>query len=130
VDIAVHLESKSNSSQQCEVITDVHIYYVETQTVGEKVAKFPTTTLNMSGSKQLAHSTITIEHPQLWGPRPNQKPNMYIAITRLSSHESGSVIDSYETPFGMRSFIYTHMHLQFPLFACRLAVIPRLLCLA
>jgi beta-galactosidase len=107
VDIVVHVENKSNFSQRIEVATDVHIYDPETQKVGKKVAEFSKTSLTTAGTKQAMNATATIKHPRLWGPLPYQKPNMYVAITRLSSNGSDGVVDTYETPFGIRSFVYS-----------------------
>lgn len=46
-------------------------------------------------------NTVTINNPKLWGPYPLQKPNLYVAVTRISIN--GKVIDEYETRFGIRS---------------------------
>jgi beta-galactosidase len=45
-----------------------------------------------------------IENPRLWGPKPEQEPNLYIGVTRLYS--AGETVDTYETRFGIRSIEY------------------------
>ena len=40
----------------------------------------------------------------LWGPPPSQKPNLYLAVTRL--YANGNMIDEYETRFGIRSLVF------------------------
>ena len=107
VDISVHMEVKNNVSQEVEVATDIYIYDAEVKKMGEKVAEFPRTSLMLFGSKQSANATVSIEEPQLWGPPPNQKPNMYVAVTSLLSHNSSIPTDTYETHFGIRSFTYS-----------------------
>jgi len=42
-----------------------------------------------------------IANPNLWGPVPQQKPNLYLAITTLKS--GSRTVDRYETVFGVRS---------------------------
>ena len=43
----------------------------------------------------------TIPNPKLWGPPPQQKPQRYVAVTKLTS--AGTLRDSYETRFGVRT---------------------------
>ena len=47
---------------------------------------------------------MTIKNPALWGPPPAQKPNLYVAVTKLYSN--GVVVDEYETRFGIRSLVF------------------------
>ncbi|KAF1841458.1 glycoside hydrolase family 2 protein [Cucurbitaria berberidis CBS 394.84] len=107
IDIVVQTENKGNGSQQVEILTDVHIYDAETEKIGEKVAEFPRTTIKIPAGKQSANASLTIQNPRLWGPPPTQKPNLYVAVTRLLNSNSKAVIDIYQTPFGVRSFTYS-----------------------
>lgn len=106
VNIVVQAENTGKDSQQVEVVTDVHVYDAKTEKIGEKVVSFPSTTIKLSGGKQSANTSLVINKPRLWGPPPTQKPNLYVAVTRLLSNNS-TVIDTYETPFGIRSFTYS-----------------------
>ena len=45
-------------------------------------------------------ATLVVEHPRLWGPRPSQQPNRYLAVTTLSDGQR--VVDEVATPFGIR----------------------------
>ncbi|CAO2657636.1 Nn.00g037620.m01.CDS01 [Neocucurbitaria sp. VM-36] len=107
VNIVVQTENTGKNSQQVEVATDVHIYDAKTEKIGKKVASFPSTTIKLSGGKQSTNASLVIKNPQLWGPPPRQKPNLYVAITRLLSNGSTAVFDTYETSFGIRSFTYS-----------------------
>ncbi len=105
IDLAVQIENNSGSGQRVEVITDIYTLNTQTGKAGEKVNTFPRTTAGIAagGKKQVA-GTVTIQSPLLWGPPPTQKPNRYIAITRL--YANGKQIDEYETPFGIRSLLF------------------------
>ncbi len=43
----------------------------------------------------------TVAHPRLWGPPPQQRPHRYVAVTTVS--QGDQVVDTYETPFGIRT---------------------------
>ncbi|KAF2250550.1 glycoside hydrolase family 2 protein [Trematosphaeria pertusa] len=106
VNLALQVENKGNSSQQVQVVTEVYVVDSHTGEAGEKVAEFPQATLNLAGAgKQQINQSITIQNPALWGPLPSQTPNMYVAITRISSRNG--TMDTYETPFGIRSLTYS-----------------------
>lgn len=107
VELVVSVESKSNASQQVEVATDIHIYDSKTGEAGEKVAQFPRTSVALSAGKKSSSASVTIENPRLWGPPPSQKPHLYVAVTRLLSNGSNTVVDKYETRFGIRSLTFS-----------------------
>jgi beta-galactosidase len=56
------------------------------------------------------HSTVvvpqhaTVPKPRLWGPPPRQTPNRYVLVTTV--WRGGAVLDTDQTPFGIRSFRY------------------------
>ncbi|KAJ0116362.1 hypothetical protein J7T55_007342 [Diaporthe amygdali] len=98
IHLGVDVANEGNSSQELVVRTD--IYPAES---GEIVAKFPETTIQVAaGTKQSVENSVTVSNPLLWGPPPAQTPNLYRAVTTLSVG-NGSVIDQYETQFGIRS---------------------------
>jgi beta-galactosidase len=45
-----------------------------------------------AGGKVIASASATVANPKLWGPPPNQTPNLYVAIPTLSVN--GQVIDT------------------------------------
>lgn len=104
VDLSVTIENNSTKDEPLQVITEVYALDAKGKRTGNKVAVFPHTRSEMPikhGIKQTINSSVTIQDPLLWGPIPAQKPNMYVAITRL--YTNGKQIDEYETPFGIRS---------------------------
>ncbi|KAK3356485.1 glycoside hydrolase superfamily [Lasiosphaeria hispida] len=107
LDLVVQVENAANGGVRAEVdvTTDVHIFDSGTGKAGEKVAQFPSAAVALeAGKRQSVNSSVTVQKPRLWGPRPAQEPNLYIAITRLRI--GGQVIDTFETRFGIRSLQY------------------------
>lgn len=106
VDVAVEIENKGNISQQIEVGTK--IYELDSATrkaLGDAIATLPAARVDAAGqAKQAVNGSVTISNPKLWGPPPTQKPNEYVAVTVLSTN--GTVVDTYETFFGIRSIQY------------------------
>jgi beta-galactosidase len=91
VNLVVEVENKGNA---------------ETKGPRRKMATFPSQSLDLSGKgKSSVSSSVTIPNPQLWGPLPSQRPNLYIAVTRLLSQNT--TIDTYTTQFGIRSVEYS-----------------------
>jgi beta-galactosidase len=104
VDLSVTVENKGATDEPLQVITEVYAGDANGKTVGSKVATFPSGPSDMpirSGIKRTIKSSAIIINPLLWGPPPTQKPNMYVAITRLYTNRK--LIDEYHTPFGIRS---------------------------
>lgn len=107
VDLTVQIQNKGNASQQVEIATDVHVYDAQSKQVGKKVATFSQVSLSLGREKRSLNFSTVVKHPQFWGPPPLQKPNQYVAVTRLLSNDSNNLIDSYETRFGIRSIEYS-----------------------
>ncbi|TVY82422.1 Beta-galactosidase BoGH2A [Lachnellula suecica] len=106
LDLTVQVENTRTTTEEVEVLTEVHILDSATETIGAKAAEFPSSKLTLqSGEKQPLNTSVKIQNPQLWGPlRTQQAPNLYVAITKVFS--DGKEIDSYETRFGVRSLTY------------------------
>ncbi|KAF6811502.1 beta-galactosidase (glycosyl hydrolase family 2) [Colletotrichum musicola] len=105
LDLVVEVENKGNDEKEVEVATSVHVLDASGN-VGEEVSSFSTSSVTVSGgSKSSISASATVTNPQLWGPPPTQQPHRYIAITTLSV--AGQVVDTYQTPFGIRSVIYS-----------------------
>jgi beta-galactosidase len=106
VDLAVQVQNKGNDTRQVEVATDIHIFDPTTGRAGAKIAEFTRSPISVpSGQKQQVNSSLTIQNPRLWGPPPSQRPELHVAITRLSLNNK--TIDAFETRFGIRSFTLT-----------------------
>ena len=107
LDLVVQVENsaKSNTTAKVRVETEVFEYDADSESPGTKVGEFPSETVTVGGEaiESLEVST-TVQKPKLWGPVPQQEPNMYIAVTRVFSDDVE--IDSYETTFGIRTVEY------------------------
>ncbi|RYP63033.1 hypothetical protein DL771_009448 [Monosporascus sp. 5C6A] len=106
VNLVVQVENLGNVTRQVDVSTNIYAIDKDTGAAGTAViASFKATTLSVNpGKKQSANGSISISNPRLWGPPPGQTPNLYVAVTTLSAN--GTVIDTYETRFGIRSITY------------------------
>ncbi|KAF9894886.1 hypothetical protein FE257_004507 [Aspergillus nanangensis] len=88
-----------------KVATEVHVMD-DSGNPGDQVGSFESATVTVAPTKKhSAHGTVTIPNLKLWGPIPSQKPNMHILVTRLYNSKE-EVIDTYQTPFGVRSTEY------------------------
>lgn len=108
LDLVVQVENAATSGQavNVQVVTDVHILDAETEAAGAKVGEFPAKNVSVkAGSIESSSGSVTLQNPKLWGPRPSQQPHRHVAITRLYS--GNQLIDTYETPFGIRSVQYS-----------------------
>jgi len=108
INIAVQVENSGNATENVDVSTAVYAYDpISKKATGNAVATFPKGTASVQGGqKQSVNSTVTLANPQLWGPPPKQKPNQYVAVTTISPKGSSGAVDTYETPFGIRSITF------------------------
>lgn len=107
LDLVVQVENsaKSNDTTKVRAETEVFEYDAEGESPGTKVGEFPSETVTVvAGAIKSLKVSTTVENPKLWGPIPQQEPNMYIAVTRLFADDKE--IDSYDTPFGIRTVKY------------------------
>ncbi len=101
VDLSVNIENKSNTEQNIQVVTEV--YALNNKSIRTKaIASLKKSNLKITaGEKQKVEISAIIKNPFLWGPPPLQKPNLYVAVTKL--YANGKIMDEYETQFGVRS---------------------------
>lgn len=105
IDLAVQIENKSVTNQTIQVVTELFLFDGKLKKKGSKVASFSASNvLATTGTISKIEKSITVKNPLLWGPPPAQKPNLYIAVTRLLAN--GKVLDEYQTPFGIRSLTF------------------------
>lgn len=101
VNLGVDVENKGNSSQNVLVETNILLAGSD-----EIVATTPQATIQVTaGAKEAVENSVTVSSPLLWGPPPSQTPNLYRAVTTLSVG-NGSIVDQYETQFGIRSVTF------------------------
>ncbi|KAI6848200.1 beta-galactosidase [Hortaea werneckii] len=103
VNAIVQGENAGARSAHVQVVTD--IYSIEQHSRQLKVAQSsPSSAKVSSGDHAAVDQTIVLPDPNLWGPRPEQNPNLYIAVTRL--YAGRKAIDQYSTEFGIRSVVF------------------------
>jgi beta-galactosidase len=96
VDVDVYVENKSAIDRPIRTVTE--IYALSTGDKRKKVAVVTGSALTLRAGKKLKlENSVVLRNPSLWGPPPLQKPNLYVAITRLYADEKP--IDEYETRF-------------------------------
>lgn len=102
VDIAVEIENKLTADKNIEVVTEIYFLQNNLQSRKNKIVSFPKmVAVVQPGKKIKLGNSVSIKNPLLWGPPPSQKPNLYVAVTKLFAN--GKQIDEYETRFGIRS---------------------------
>lgn len=107
VDLSVTIENSSNSTRRVDLVTE--IYEVDSSTgkaTGDAKAQIKSISASIpGGTKQVLNGTTELSSPKLWGPAPEQTPNQYIAISKVSAGGNGTV-DMVETKFGVRTIGY------------------------
>ncbi len=95
VDLTIQLENKTGKTREVEVKSVIY------DAQGQEVAKAKKT-LTISSDIQEVEQNFQVNNPRLWSP---YAPHLYKIMTEIS--QNGKWLDSYETPFGIRSFEFT-----------------------
>ena len=102
IELAVTVDNDSKTEATVSVATEIYALDGGGRRAGDAVARIGAVEASVAAaSSSMVRGSTTVARPRLWGPPPQQKPHRYVAVTRLSS--AGRLIDSYETPFGIRS---------------------------
>lgn len=102
IDVAVSVDNDSQTGAAVDVATDIYALDAEGERTGGVVARIAPQKLNVAaGMSTRTQGSTTLSNPRLWGPRPTQTPNRYVAVTTVS--RGGKALDRYETRFGIRS---------------------------
>ncbi|HEY1660836.1 MAG TPA: beta-galactosidase GalB [Verrucomicrobiae bacterium] len=102
VDLKVTVDNDSNQSADVSLVTEIFALDSNDKKVTRAVANIAPVTLQIpAGRSAVMEGSNTITNPKLWGPPPTQHPNRYVAVTTVM--EDGKTVDSYETPFGIRT---------------------------
>ncbi len=102
VHVSVNVDNKSADAKNIGIVTEIYLVNDKLERTGKVVASFPKSQLSVPASgKQTIARKLTIKNPLLWGPPPGQKPNLYVAVTRI--YEGAKQVDEYEARFGIRS---------------------------
>lgn len=99
--LGLTVQVKGTAGQKIDVVTEIYTKDAE------KVAEFPQSPVDLSSGGGTINTSTSINSPQLWGPPPAEKPNLYTAKTYLFTNGSASPIDRYETSFGIRAITYS-----------------------
>jgi len=102
VELDIRVDNSSRRPATVHLRTDFYALDEQGRRTGGAVARIERAGLRVPAGAQVLHAgSTTIFKPRLWGPRPQQVPNRYVALTSLRSN--GRVIDRYETRFGIRT---------------------------
>jgi beta-galactosidase len=102
VKLKVVVDNDSKQNADVSVATGIFSLDANGDKEGAAVADVAPVSLQIGpGASGVAEGTGTIANPKLWGPPPTQKPNRYVAVTTV--RQGGKVVDSCETPFGVRT---------------------------
>lgn len=107
VNLVVQVENLGTAARQVNVTTTIYPLDAAGVPASSPVATIKTTTASIppGGAKLSLNGTTTIANPRLWGPPPTQTPNLYLAITTLTS--GTATLDTYTTRFGIRTITYS-----------------------
>ncbi len=98
VNIAVTVQNDGSSDQSVTLASTVG----DGNGAGVGAATSPATTVS-AGKTATVTQTVMVSNPKLWSV---SSPNMYSVITTVSV--GGSVVDTYTTPFGIRTFAFSN----------------------
>jgi beta-galactosidase len=102
VNLEVTLDNDSKKSADANISTEIFPLDRNGRRADAAVARISPVKLHIAaGSNTVIKRPIVIAKPNLWGPPPHQRPNLYVAVTTVS--QSGKPVDIYETPFGIRT---------------------------
>jgi beta-galactosidase len=105
VNLKVTVANDSKENANVSVATEIFALDTASKKTGSAVAKIAPARLEISsGASAVTEGNAVVSNPKLWGPPPTQRPNRYVAVTTIS--QDGKVVDSYETPFGIRALKY------------------------
>lgn len=101
--VSITINIDNDSQQSIEVTTHTEFYPLdpEDKRAEQAVANITTAPILISaGDSTTVDGSVVFDNPALWGPLPNQKPNRYVAVTKVLQNDK--VLDQYETKFGIR----------------------------
>jgi beta-galactosidase len=98
----VTVDNDSGAEATARIATAIHALDAQGARARRAAATLAVSTARIAaGSRARVESSVIIANPRLWGPRPQQEPHRYVAVTTVSVR--GNVVDRYETRFGIRS---------------------------
>jgi beta-galactosidase len=105
VKLALKIENSHHTPQNISTQTDIYALNASGKIVGAAIKSFPLQKIALAaGEVASISSEVSIKNPKLWGPYPTQKPNLYVAKTKLFI--GTKQIDEYDTKFGIRDIAF------------------------
>ena len=104
MEMGVNIENHAGKDVQVKLQTSVYLQGKDGRPVGEEVT--PSMTKDIAIKKDSwssARFQFKVDKPKLWDI---DTPNCYVAVSRVFM--DGKEMDSYETPFGIRTIEFTH----------------------
>jgi beta-galactosidase len=105
IDVRVTIDNDSKTGAPIKLRTEIYPLDDKDRQKARPAAmiEIPEVVLRAGGSVT-ASGSVVLDHPQLWGLPPHQKPNRYAAVTTV--WQQGKLLDRYETSFGVREIRY------------------------
>ena len=101
IELEIAVENASAADVQVQALTELFAIEADGGRSRRPVAALaPAAGRVAAGTALTLKSAGALASPRLWGPRPQQTPNRYVAVTTLTAGDR--VLDRYETPFGVR----------------------------
>lgn len=102
VNLQITADNDSATDASATVKTEIFPIDINDRRTGPAVASSDAAPLQISAGKSATAMTIcNVTKPILWS---TTSPNRYVAVTTIE--QNGKAVDSYETPFGIRSLKY------------------------
>lgn len=102
VALAISVDNDGGRAARVDVATEFFALDADGRAQGRAVARIAQRGLVVpAGEQRVAAGSAHIAKPRLWGPKPQQQPHRYLAVTRVM--RDGRVVDRHETRFGIRS---------------------------
>jgi beta-galactosidase len=102
--ISLNVSIDNDAQEDTDVSVETHIFEIDgnDQKTGNAITAIPPAMLHVrAGEHATTKGSAEIANPKLWGVGPHQRPNRYLAVTTV--RQNGKTIDTYETPFGIRT---------------------------
>lgn len=105
VELEVTVDNDSRKALQVEVLTRIYAIDESCHQDSDAVANIAPVMVTIdAGESSAVSGSATIGNPRLWGPLPEQTPNLYVAVTTVL--QDSKPVDRYETQFGIRSLVF------------------------
>ena len=102
VALKVRVMNHADAAARVDVQTELFALDAAGRRSGRAVARIERRAVAIdAGAAADVAGTAIVRKPRLWGPRPQQQPHRYVAVTTLRS--AAKLVDRYETRFGIRT---------------------------